>query len=77
MKHNIIISTCTIFHPYPKVSDIYYCIHSQGYMQFKKAHQYVQRQQICIEDEDHDYILCEIERHDHIEYETKIYNYDK
>ena len=46
-------------------------------MQFKKAHQYVQRQQICIEDEDHEYILCEIERHDHIEYETQIYNYDK
>ena len=35
------------------------------------------RQPVCIYDADHDYILDEIERRDHIEYERKIHNDDK
>ena len=38
----------------------------------KKSHQAVQRQPILIADEDHDYNINKIERHDHIEYEIKL-----
>ena len=43
----------------------------------KQARQDVQRQQICIYDTDHDYIIDKIERRDHIEYEKQIHNDDK
>ena len=35
------------------------------------------RQQSCIADADHDYVLDENERRDHIEYERQIHNDDK
>ena len=34
----------------------------------------LQKQPIFIDDTDHDYILDEIMRHDHIEYERQIHN---
>ena len=43
----------------------------------KKARQAVQRQPIFIADAYHGYILDEIERCDHIDYEGKIHNDDK
>ena len=37
----------------------------------------MQIQPICIADADHDYILNEVERRDHIDYERQIYNDNK
>ena len=42
-----------------------------------KTVQAVQIQPICIANVDHDYILDEVERRDHIDHERKINNYDK
>ena len=45
-------------------------------MRLKQARQAVKRRIICFSDADHDYILDEIMRCDHIKYEIEIQNAD-
>ena len=47
-----------------------------GLYTIKKSLQDIHRQPIFIADADHDYVLDEIEHHDHIYYESQIHNYD-
>ena len=69
-KHTVIISTRAIFHSCIDVLVIKYVADIRRIICNKKqAEKNLQQQPICIYDAYHDYILDEIMRRDHIEYE--------
>ena len=68
-ERNVIISTSTLFHPCLDVLVIKYVADIPlSICNKKQSHQYIQLQNIYIDDADNYYILDEITSHDNIEY---------
>ena len=70
-NQSVLISTSTIVRPCLDLSVINNGADIPKSTRYKKLHQDVQRQPICIADTDHEYIIDKIEICDHIEYKIK------
>ena len=76
-NQSIIISTRTIFHTCIEVSDFKECFRNPQSICNKNKNARLSRDNHFFSDADHDYIIDEVQSHDHIEYERQIHNDDK